>query len=125
MCGDFIDHKLSHPILEPWNWNMLVGSSSTKSNLVASSFGKTSFQHMNRMVREDIHPRTQQSHMWLGPVLFDHTDTSFCMRTAPILVALFRLAIDLMLISDRNVTPSRHGQCDNSQICLTLLAFWR
>ena len=47
------------------NWNMLVGnlagkvySSSTKSNLVASSFGKISIQHMNRIVGELVHPRT-------------------------------------------------------------------
>ena len=35
-----------------------VRSSSTKSNLVASSFGKISFQHRNKTVGELVHPRT-------------------------------------------------------------------
>ena len=111
MCGDLIGHhKFSHPSLEPcgktgtcW-WAISLEArraSSTKSNLVASSFGKISFQHMNKNGRvmkyilarlpyglailEDVlevHDEVvpQQSHMWLGLVLFDHTDTSFRMQ---------------------------------------------
>ena len=128
------------------NWYMLVcifaGSaynSSTKSSLVASSFGKISFQHINRMVGELAHPRTpalreshsgscarevrigvelRLNHMWLELVLCGHRDTLFICKslchsgTAPILIALFRLVVHLVPVSDSNVIPCRHSQCN-------------
>ena len=93
------------------NWNMLVGnlagkvySSSTKSNLVASSVWKISFQHMNRIVGEPVHPTTTSrtpafreshsggcarsscrsnastSHKWLEQALCGQTNTSSRMQ---------------------------------------------